>query len=214
MGFSQNLKRLIMFLRLLGCMLGFQHSQSQMGRLGVGPLMHLCDHEAGYEGIWAPIFDGAALGFEPQTSCTLNLFISSCSGCYAFAVWPNINCHLYTTVSVVDNSSVYVKKVKFNNFSPMQSYIFSKVLEETKFYSRSKEEVLLLRQDRSAAGAFFPFFSGVWHLNKDDPDAPNYSRLDELQEYVGSDGAYHFRQAQQHIFFVAIYIVSHFQEHI
>ncbi len=96
----------------------------------------------------------------------------------------------------------------------MQSYIFSKVLEETKFYSRSKEEVLLLRQDRSAAGAFFPFFSGVWHLNKDDPDAPNYSRLDELQEYVGSDGAYHFRQAQQHIFFVAIYIVSHFQEHI
>ena len=86
----------------------------------------------------------------------------------------------------------------------MQSYIFSKVLEETKFYSRSKEEVLLLRQDRSAAGAFFPFFSGVWHLNKDDPDAPNYSRLDELQDYVGSDGAYHFRQAQ-HIFFVAIY---------
>ncbi len=36
---------------------------------GGGPLMHLCDLEAGYGGVWAPNFGGAAPGFEPQTSC-------------------------------------------------------------------------------------------------------------------------------------------------
>ncbi len=34
-----------------------------------GPLKHLCNLEAGYGGVWAPNFGGAALGFEPQTSC-------------------------------------------------------------------------------------------------------------------------------------------------
>ncbi len=34
-----------------------------------GPLTHLCDLEAGYGGVWAPNFGGAAPGFEPRTSC-------------------------------------------------------------------------------------------------------------------------------------------------
>ena len=34
-----------------------------------GPLTHHCDLEAGYGGVWAPNFGGAALGFEPRTSC-------------------------------------------------------------------------------------------------------------------------------------------------
>ncbi len=34
-----------------------------------GPLTHLCDLEAGYGGVWAPNFGGAAPGFEPWTSC-------------------------------------------------------------------------------------------------------------------------------------------------
>ncbi len=33
-----------------------------------GPLTHLCDLEAGYGGVWAPNFGGAAQGFEPGTS--------------------------------------------------------------------------------------------------------------------------------------------------
>ncbi len=34
-----------------------------------GPLTHLCDLEAGYGGVSAPNFGGAAPGFEPWTSC-------------------------------------------------------------------------------------------------------------------------------------------------
>ncbi len=34
-----------------------------------GPLTHLCNLEAGYGGVWAPNFGGAAPGFEPRTSC-------------------------------------------------------------------------------------------------------------------------------------------------
>ena len=34
-----------------------------------GPLTHLCDLEAGYGGVWAPNFGGAAPGFETRTSC-------------------------------------------------------------------------------------------------------------------------------------------------
>ncbi len=34
-----------------------------------GPLTHLCDLEAGYGGVWAPNFGGAAPEFEPRTSC-------------------------------------------------------------------------------------------------------------------------------------------------
>ncbi len=34
-----------------------------------GPLTHLCDLEAGYGGVWAPNFGGAAPGFKPRTSC-------------------------------------------------------------------------------------------------------------------------------------------------
>ncbi len=33
----------------------------------LGPLTHLCDLEAGYGGVWAPNFGGAAPGFEPRT---------------------------------------------------------------------------------------------------------------------------------------------------
>ncbi len=36
---------------------------------GGGALMHLCDLEARYGGVWAPNFGGAAPGFEPRTSC-------------------------------------------------------------------------------------------------------------------------------------------------
>ncbi len=36
---------------------------------GEGSLTHLCNLEAGYGGVWAPNFGGAAPGIEPGTSC-------------------------------------------------------------------------------------------------------------------------------------------------
>ncbi len=45
--------------------LAFQRTPSHMAPL----LTHLCDLEAGYGGAWAPIFGGAAPGFEPRTYC-------------------------------------------------------------------------------------------------------------------------------------------------
>ncbi len=41
-----------------------------------GPLTHLCDLEAGYEGVWAPNFGGAAPGFEPRTSWVRSVTIT------------------------------------------------------------------------------------------------------------------------------------------
>ncbi len=50
--------------------LGLQRTPSHMAPFGgKGLLTHLCDPEAGYGGVWAPNFGGAAPGFKPRTSC-------------------------------------------------------------------------------------------------------------------------------------------------
>ncbi len=69
--------------------------------------------------------------------------------------------------------------------------------------SYSVPEVLLLRLDTEASGGrYFPRFSapvafggagGSWALNKNSPGDPRFSRLDELEDFVGSDGVYHLK---------------------
>ncbi len=67
--------------------------------------------------------------------------------------------------------------------------------EDKSYYTSIKGEVLLFRQDSViAANALFPTFAGDWALHKDDPTAPNYSAMDELQDYVASDGIFHFKR--------------------
>ncbi len=52
--------------------------------------------------------------------------------------------------------------------------------------------VLMLRQDISD-GQFFPCFAGSWALNKHNENAMQYSRLDEIDNYLGEDGKYHLK---------------------
>lgn len=42
-------------------------------------------------------------------------------------------------------------------------------------------------------GALFPASTGGWALNKGDPAADTFSRLDEANDFLGPDGVYHFR---------------------
>ncbi len=52
-------------------------------------------------------------------------------------------------------------------------------------------EVLLMRHDIS--GGHFPFTGADWALNKHDPSAKLFSRMDELDDYLGEDGIYNFK---------------------
>ncbi len=59
-------KFFMLFILLFFVISGARLSRTQSHQ---GPLTHLCDLEAGYGGVWAPNFGGAAPGFETRTSC-------------------------------------------------------------------------------------------------------------------------------------------------
>ncbi len=39
----------------------------------------------------------------------------------------------------------------------------------------------------------FPPFAGDWALNKGDPNAVQFSRMDEVNNFIGSDGKYNLK---------------------
>ncbi len=51
--------------------------------------------------------------------------------------------------------------------------------------------ILMFRHDITD-GQFFPIFTG-WALNKHNEDALQYSRLDEINNYIGNDKKYHLK---------------------
>ena len=40
---------------------------------------------------------------------------------------------------------------------------------------------------------FFPPFAGDWALNKGDPNAAQFSRMDEVDNFIGNDGKYNLK---------------------
>jgi hypothetical protein len=52
--------------------------------------------------------------------------------------------------------------------------------------------VLMMRHD-GRDGNLFPAITADWALNKDDATNKQFSRMDDLQEYIGANGKYHFR---------------------
>ena len=40
---------------------------------------------------------------------------------------------------------------------------------------------------------FFPPFAGDWALNKGDPNAAQFSRMDEVDKFIGNDGKYNLK---------------------
>ncbi len=95
---------------------------------------------------------------------------SACKGepsCQAFSL-AGTNCMIFDRASVVADANAVA----------------------TTFFETAS--ILLVRHDHRG-GEFFPAFSGSWALNKDDENAELFSRLDELDDYLGSDGKYHFK---------------------
>ena len=65
------------------------------------------------------------------------------------------------------------------------------------YYQTELSEVLLLRQKNTGGNNLFPEPDGTWHLNKNNPSADHYSIMDELDNFLGTDGLYHFKYVLQ-----------------
>ncbi len=123
---------------------------------------------------------------------SVQYFLSA--GCFVFSLEGEV-CQMFTYAKEVANASVRTKtKSHAHNFFLKLKIKPPQVTEDKSYYTSIKGEVLLFRQDSVAANALFPTFAGDWALHKDDPAAPNYSAMDELQDYVASDGIYHFKR--------------------
>jgi len=58
--------------------------------------------------------------------------------------------------------------------------------------SVTKFDVLLMRHDITD-NILFPSITSDWSLNKEFEQHGQFSRMDELEQYKGSDGIYHFK---------------------
>jgi len=54
-------------------------------------------------------------------------------------------------------------------------------------------EILLVRHDIRGNNQPFPVWDPSWALNKGDEQNIQFSRMDELNSFVGKDGVFHFR---------------------